>query len=123
FGVGNSAPSWTNDGKFGKALSFDGSNDFINIPGFSSSSGVYTMSAWIKSTQFTGDRDLLFDFNGNLQIAWQTNTSGKIGWYDSGVGSWQSVADTPTDGKWHNIIWIFSGSTGKVYIDGIYAGV
>ena len=30
-GTGSSSPSWTNDGKFGKALSFDG-NDWVSFP-------------------------------------------------------------------------------------------
>lgn len=33
-GTGSSAPSWSNDGKFGKALNFDG-NDYISVPDFS----------------------------------------------------------------------------------------
>lgn len=32
-GTGTSAPSWSNDGKFGRALNFDG-NDYISVPDF-----------------------------------------------------------------------------------------
>jgi len=54
-GVGNSAPLWSNSGKFDKALSFDGSNDYAEIPDNANLdiTGELTFSYWVKliSTQ------------------------------------------------------------------------
>lgn len=50
-GVGNSAPTWTNSGKFGKGISFDGVNDIVAVsdsPQFTMS--AYTLSLWINPT-------------------------------------------------------------------------
>ncbi|MBI4136714.1 DUF2341 domain-containing protein [Candidatus Roizmanbacteria bacterium] len=49
-GSGSSAPSWTNDGKFGKALSFDGNNDSVSMGDVSilELDFPFTLSAWIN---------------------------------------------------------------------------
>jgi hypothetical protein len=52
FGTGSSAPTWTNDGKYEKALNFDG-NDYLSVvdsPYFDIGSSGFTYSAWIKIT-------------------------------------------------------------------------
>ena len=56
FAVSTSAPSWNNNGKYNKALSFDGTSDYINIG--SPISDVRTVTFWANpgstSTSFIG---------------------------------------------------------------------
>ncbi len=49
-GTGTSAPSWTNSGKFGKALTFDGADDYVSVANTTANQNmdVKTITAWIK---------------------------------------------------------------------------
>jgi hypothetical protein len=51
-GTGNSAPTWT-QGKIGKALNFDGSNDYVRNTSNLISSGNFTYSAWFNTKDST----------------------------------------------------------------------
>ncbi len=48
FGSGTSAPTWTNDGKFGKGLSFDGTNDYARSILSGTDLSQVTISFWEK---------------------------------------------------------------------------
>ncbi len=58
--TGTSAPSWTNNGKFGKALQFDGTDDYVTLPGNLSygTSDSWSASLWLKEEP--GDSDWSF---------------------------------------------------------------
>ena len=43
--------TWT-DGKVGGALSFDGMNDYVNVPSIQSVNGGQLLEVWIKPTHF-----------------------------------------------------------------------
>lgn len=60
-GTGLSAPSWTNNGKFGKALNFDGSDDYVDIPQpMKFSKNSYTASFWVYvSSSNSANRSVL----------------------------------------------------------------
>lgn len=61
FGTGSSAPTWTTSGKFSNALSFDGSNDYLqtNLPSgvIDTNTNSFTISAWVnlKENGYTSD--------------------------------------------------------------------
>ncbi len=96
-GAGSSAPTWTNDGKYGKALSFDGSNDYVSYGNNSSlqMTSELTVSAW---------------FIGNTTSA---TTYGPITVRGGAVDGGFSVAIRYTDS---NHIWIFRNG-GSSYFD------
>ena len=60
FGTGSSAPTWTNDGKFGKALSFS-SNQYINCSSNVTSkiSGDYSISTWFNAGNISGSKTIV----------------------------------------------------------------
>ena len=123
FGTGSSAPSWTT-GKIGKGLLFDGINDTLNTGSITSSSGSYTFNFWAKSNLAPTTGIQLFDsLSGRLAIGWNTDTSGKLGYYDSN-SSWKSIVDAPNDGQWHYLSFVLNAGTsiGTVYIDGVNKG-
>ena len=121
FGTGSSAPSWTNDGKYGKALSFDG-NDYILVSGGGLSSNSMTVTFWMKrEVNDNIDEVLLMTKN-----AW-SDTHGIEIWidtdgYEMGVrGSGGTTAHTNTrfdTGSWIYATIVFDGTTATIYKDG-----
>src|SRR5262245_54326299 len=65
-----SGASWINQGRFGKALSFDGVNDLVTIndtPSLHLTTGM-TIEAWIYPTTSSGVRDVLMKEGANVDI-------------------------------------------------------
>jgi len=118
------SPTWTS-GKIGNALSFDGTNDYVEVPDSDNLdvSNEITVEVWLKTSasQDNGDGIIVkgTPFTYLLQ-AWD----GKINpgvfisdgtWCGSGWLSTKSVFD----GSWHHLALTFDGTDQKFYIDGI----
>ncbi|MDD3486964.1 MAG: DUF2341 domain-containing protein [Candidatus Moranbacteria bacterium] len=137
-GIGSSAPTWTNSGKFGKALSFDGSNDYVDTTDMSTVElSDVTLSFWAKVSNTTEDHGFIYkgthSTNQPLMI-WFDDTAGSA---DKGSGntncisvltfdgSTQHWVATPTnsinDTNWHYVGVVINPTNKKieVYIDGI----
>jgi len=110
-GTGTSAPTWTNDGKFGKALSFDGSNDFVAITDnniFSiNTTNKLTASGWFYLDALAARQSVISKGSGsNYEWDFRIETDGKIGaWVYTAAGgtylSAVSAASTITAGQWY----------------------
>ena len=115
--------NWT-DGKFGKALSYDGSNDYVNCGNDESlniTDGI-TIEVWIEVDQV----DPISGLGQHIirkEGAWAfgIGPSGRIGWWLSNatcwVGSWSFSSTTINANNLHHIIGIRDDDTMKVYID------
>ena len=111
-------------GKSGGALSFDGIDDYAEIPGLLGQPQNITISAWANlSAEDTSGAELisLGDYVGvRLDAA-----SGAKGFYYDGT-SWQST----NTGKfyagtgWHHFVYVIDNTNTlqKVYVDGVQAG-
>ncbi len=124
---------WSNDGKFGKAVSFDGTNDYAEIPDYPAFDKIpaMTVSAWINvSENWDGSNNMVpigkeqgsgiwrFILNGaaggHFVVATENNS-----WYSSGVA-------TAFPGKpiktWNHYVAVYDGSKVKTYVNGqLYA--
>ncbi|MDP8231024.1 MAG: LamG domain-containing protein [Candidatus Gorgyraea atricola] len=109
------------DGKLGKALSFDGTGDYVLVPGGGLSSNPMTVALWIKREVGSNDEVLLMTKDG-----W-SDTHGIEIWIDSddyemGVrGSGGTIAHTNTrfdTGSWVHAVIVFNGTTVTIYKDG-----
>ena len=113
------------DGKFGKALSFDGIDDYIHRSTFTGTPGSYlTICAWIKTTienafilQLNRNPDnvyneLIFRISGGKLQFWDFGTSG------FGFSNAQTSVGTVNTGDWKFVCFVKSTTTGKYYIDG-----
>src|SRR3989344_1190719 len=106
-------------GKFNGSLGFDGDDDFVSLGdnALGSMTGTFTLAAWVKLTGNTA-RTVLSEYetsvcgDGLLRI-----TSGLASFHDGGATT-NTSTETVNDGNWHNIVYVYNGSTGRFYIDG-----
>ncbi|NQZ78899.1 MAG: LamG domain-containing protein, partial [Ekhidna sp.] len=116
----------------GQALSFDGSDDYVDIPLIDFSTGnAFTLEAWIKADDITstsesaiirqnatnGSYDFFLGFASN-------GTELRVG-VTAGSQRDHVVAIDPayfTDGNWHHIAGNYQSGSLQVYIDGVSQG-
>ncbi|MFA5961219.1 MAG: DUF2341 domain-containing protein [Parcubacteria group bacterium] len=127
-GVGSSSPTWTNDGKNGKALSFDG-NDYVNV---SDSTALrpssLTISTWLKRAP--NDSGIIVnkpvDTSSNKSYSLLVMNDGHAR-FEIMTGSaypyWDLPTGSVTDSVWHHLVVTFSPTNGnssdaKAYLDG-----
>jgi|GEM_PF-3663435 len=111
--------NWTT-GKFGSALSFDGSNDYVDCGNDESLkiSNEITVATWIKPDSMSGLKVIM-----SKRYSFELDRSGsnKINFY-IGDGSWWKDHVTTTSSytldKWTHVVGVYDGSKLKIYIDG-----
>ncbi|MBI2592368.1 laminin G domain-containing protein, partial [Candidatus Saccharibacteria bacterium] len=123
---------WTNDGKFGKALLYDGTNDFVKVEDRSELdfTGAFTLSAWVNpfalanaapSNAIVGKYDnaasqrsyLLYINTTNGDIQFETSSNGASG----GSVTVDSNYVVPLR-TWTYVSGVYDGSKMHVYING-----
>jgi len=123
---GNTPPSWV-DGKFGKAISFDGTDDYVVIGNSSLfNSQSFTALLWLnysgdegnetaiqKGTSADGEWGILkfASTNGNQILAYIYNSTNDYFELQSGI--------VPETNKWYYVALSFNGSEAKLYMDGV----
>jgi len=125
-------PAWV-DGKFGKALHFDGVNDYVAFPTLHDfpSKTALTVSAWINSPlnsygtivyhgcgefQLTNGVHYENPYNNPMNLSFWVHLS-------DGINAWYRV-DSPilTANTWHHIVGVWSkGDYLRIYVDGSLA--
>jgi len=122
-----SGASWTTSGKYGNALSFDGTNDNVGIPDSNSLdlTSALTLSAWVKLDSLHARwQDLIFKEradNGSYSLDADSNGNSRpnLSIFRSG-GDWgftEGPAVLPTN-QWVHLAGTWDGSTAKLYVDG-----
>ena len=120
FGTGNSAPTWTNDGKFNKALNFN-SAQFVRIPtnsGLNYTQDGFTYSAWIKPTTLNSGYNM---FIGQYLPYFDVYTN-RLHMSMTAAGSQREVygnTQTITTGQWYYVTATYdSQGYMKIYLNG-----
>jgi hypothetical protein len=120
-------PAWI-DGKFGRALSFDGIDDFVEI-GYDELIGVengdFVLEAWIKGTHSQKDEKIYVltlqdDFGFIVSFGLDSESLGM--WYrftDNSGGTFYLGHDV-LDGTWHHVVVKRSGNNYYFYDNGIF---
>jgi hypothetical protein len=95
-------------------ISFDGSNDYVNVPDSGYDDGNWSMEAWIKTTASAG-----FVIGNEEGSDLRVYDSGKA-MFQIYTGSFRNLYSTGTvnDGNWHHVVGVRSGNTMYMYIDG-----
>ena len=132
-------PIYTASGKFGGSYTFDGVDDYIDIPDSASfdftGGDTFSISIWFKSTGTTSDRQFFVSkYTGGSAPGYYLDYSGSGGTpieafrliiYDD-VDTTAGILTTGSlsshiDGAWHHLVAVFDGassSNSKMYIDG-----
>jgi len=130
-GNGNTAtlingPSWVPSGING-TLSFDGVNDYVNVP-HTPTQDAYplTVAVWIK-TNATGLHGIANKYFPGSLNGYQvfTNAGNLCAWYfkDASNYIWDGsgcTLQTPgyNDNQWHHVVFVVTASGGRLYVDG-----
>jgi len=135
-GLGNNGtltngPVW-GVGKVGGALSFDGSDDYINLNTLNVSGSALTLSAWIRGDTFlpsdarvisksigTAEQDhywmLSIIDNGGIKLRFRLKTNGTTNTLIASSGNL-------SPNTWYHVIARYDGSTMKLYLNGAEVG-
>lgn len=130
--AGDSAcPSWTNTGKFGKALIFNTSattDDLVTVSAASGSvldmdTNAVTIAAWVKTASLNSNMSIvgrgLSDDPCNGSEGWglfvESGGTVSVGGFG---GSCLQTTDTISDATWTHIVGVTDGASSAVYLNG-----
>lgn len=104
------------------SLTFDGVNQYINIPqtGILSSKSAFTINCWIYPTSLTGIRPIFVNYYvGNQEILFRTNGSNLqfFTFTSSQIGGTTQAFNAIN--QWSNVVASYDGTTMKTYVNGV----
>ncbi len=135
FGASTATPSWSNSGKFNKAVNYDGTNDHTYItdnamlePG----TNDFSVSGWFKLNQLpsTLAHDAKVVFKAHNSDPWEgyevyidTDDKAKFT-FASAASTWHTASDTQTVSlnTWYHFAATKVGTLTKLYINGKLVG-
>jgi len=118
---GNTPPQWI-DGKFGKALEFDGVDDYVKVPD-SASLDIYpsfTLSCWVKWIEFS-DVDKILDKTKPGGDGWSyryNNDNQKFGFWDNSNTWTESDSVALETNIFYHVAITYNGTTLVFYLNG-----
>jgi len=130
-GTLTNGPAWV-DGKIGKALSFDGTDDYVSS-GDVLNMGIsnFSISAWVKSTSTTSGsnngivykRGTAYQYSQGYRL---NMPNGVFNFHIADGTNYISLSSTTAgknDGGWHHVVGVAErGVILKLYIDGVLDG-
>jgi len=117
-------------GKFGKAMQFDGSNDYILTDSSTISLSRLTLCAWINigaSNTVNSNNMIVSKYDGGVAKRvfglWQTINTNVVTFTTSPTGAYiagntLSTSSSLFDGNWHQVCGIHNGTYNFLYVDG-----
>ncbi len=123
------SPVWV-AGRNGPALSFDGTNDAVELPELIGLTDQMSVSVWINTTAFAVSTGFALATdaavkpyqlgiqNGIGKIRVDATASGLIDFNSGDIFS----SITINDGLWHNLLFTYDGTNLKLFVDGIQDG-
>lgn len=117
----------TTDATPGKMLTFDGTNDYVELPNEErfDFTNAMTVETWIKVGAFNSPNQPIIS-KGNTWILRRQNTSNFASFrFLNSTNGVVNVAGNTTninDGKWHHVAGVYNGTQAILYVDGKIEG-
>jgi hypothetical protein len=114
--------TWTT-GKFGSALSFNGTSSRVDLPALGTFYKTgFTLEAWVKKSGNKLDDGILGSWNwpGGGPMLWVDHLAGR--YYltmDAGLPSYLDSGAVPTTGQWQYLSATYDGATARFYLNGV----
>lgn len=119
------------DGIFGKALKFDGVDDYVRVAESSTfkPTNSLTITAWIKPEATQNDYASIVSLDYRADGTWAPpfvayelgasvgTGSSRRPWFRGWEGVYVTSPDALTPGEWHLVVGTFDGSSAKIYVD------
>ena len=111
--------SWAT-GKFGSALSFNGTSSRVDLPALGKFYRYgYTFEAWVKKSTTQRDAGIVGTWANGGPMLWVDHV---VGHYyltmNSGMSNYLDSGQAPTTGQWQHLAGSYDGATARVYVDG-----
>ena len=119
-------PTWWVDGKIGKALNFDGVDDYVEC-GNNSLGGSISVEVWVKPQDISIGWAAFVNkqvVGSTKKVFWigQHETDGyvRFGVYLDGINETSLDTDSAviTNGEWYHIVGTYDGHYQKIYVNG-----
>ena len=115
--------SWTTSGKYGSAISFNGTNAYVNVPNSASLqlTSAMTLEAWVNPNLRTGVwRDVIYKGNDNYYLEGDS-TTGKpvVGGIFAGSNANTFGTAGLTVNTWTHLAGTYDGTTLRLYVNGV----
>ena len=130
-GTGNngttSNTTWSASGKYGAALSFNGTNARVNIPNSASLqlTSAMTLEAWVNPSTVTAAwRDVIYKGNDNYYLEGTSDRGGKPDGGGTFAGANADALSTAAlaANKWSYLAVTYDGSALRLYVNGTQVG-
>jgi len=112
--------SWTQEGRKGNALSFDGTtSNYVNVPAITSltTGSPFTLVSWVKPESTSSYRTIMgYSGTNRLLIA---STGTMLSQQD---GNFYSNSSAVPNGQWSHVVYWFNGTEERWYINGKQSG-
>jgi hypothetical protein len=103
-------------------LSFDGIDDFINLSNNLGYTTQFTATAWFKHRGAPGGGYHIIFGGSHLEVSIHSTGFLRLGVETSTGRSVSNFGSGLTDGNWHFVSFVYTGSNRRAYIDGNYMG-
>ncbi|RLG14926.1 MAG: hypothetical protein DRN66_00605, partial [Candidatus Nanohalarchaeota archaeon] len=118
----DSATDWVN-GKFGKALTFDGTDDAVNCGTDASLTGInseISLEAWIYLDSLTTHNKVIYHSNNCYGIAVLSDGRTEVRIRDGGTNyDANAPAGTITAGQWYHLVGTYNGEYVRSYVNNV----